>query len=156
MSLSLLMIFRLLIVSFRLVFGSNATKYCALHISQGTKRGIPSEEITEGNLSSHRNTWRRMPLTSFLLEVPDILIGSPNRIIVHNQSSQWALHQNCHRCESFWCGCPKTSGTTYLSLYDLATLLHHLKRTWKLICSIKHIYLLTRHLFTATRHWMLA
>jgi len=31
------------------------------------------------------------------------------------------------------------SGTTYLTLYDLATLLHHVKRTWKLICSIRHL-----------------
>jgi len=31
------------------------------------------------------------------------------------------------------------SGTTYLSLYDLATQLLYLKTTWKLICSIRHL-----------------
>jgi len=34
---------------------------------------------------------------------------------------------------------PLKPGTTYLTLYDLATLLHHLKITWKLIRSIRHL-----------------
>jgi len=35
---------------------------------------------------------------------------------------------------------PLKSGTTYLTQYNLARLLHHLKRTWKLIHSIRHLY----------------
>jgi len=50
---------------------------------------------------------------------------------------------------------PLRSGTTYLTLYYLATLLHdlhHLKKIKTYLHVQTGIYLLTRHLFTATRH----
>jgi len=34
---------------------------------------------------------------------------------------------------------PLMSGTTYLTLYDLAALLPHLKITWRLFCTIRHL-----------------
>jgi len=56
------------------------------------------------------------------------------------QPDLWAPHQNCHRCESFWCCCPSSlARLTWLYIYDQAIPLHHLKRTWKLICSIRHL-----------------